>query len=63
MVNVLEWVGYALIIVGIIYGLVGQKFVKLRWFVFKDRSMIRQYLIGLILTLLGIGCLYIVGLI
>lgn len=60
---ILEWLGYGLIFIGIFFGIIGQKWVKVRLFIFKDHSMFKQYALGLILTLTGIACLYLAGII
>ncbi|HCM88828.1 MULTISPECIES: hypothetical protein [Vagococcus] len=57
----LKLIGLALVTLGIIFGVLGKLFVKTRLFIFRDSSMLKQFITGFILMIIGVVFLYLSG--
>lgn len=57
----LKLIGLVFITLGIILGVLGKLFVKTRFFIFKDTSMVKQFIAGFILMIIGVVFLYLSG--
>lgn len=53
--------GFICAIIGIIFAFLGQTWVKTRIIIFRDLSMIRQYIYGVIFLLLAVFFFYLGG--
>ncbi|RHH69143.1 hypothetical protein DW196_07500 [Vagococcus sp. AM17-17] len=54
-------IGFIAIIIGIIFGILAQSWVKTRLLLFRDTSMVKQYIISIIFIMIGIYFFYISG--
>ena len=54
-------IGFIAVIIGMIFAVLAQSWVKTRLFIFKDTSMIKQYIIGFIFLMIGVFFLYLSG--
>ena len=54
-------IGFLAVIIGMIFAVLAQSWVKTRLFIFKDTSMVKQYIIGFIFLMIGVFFLYLSG--
>lgn len=54
-------IGFIAVIIGMIFAVLAQSWVKTRLFIFKDTSMVKQYIIGFIFLMIGVFFLYLSG--
>jgi len=54
-------IGFIAIVIGIIFGILAQSWVKTRLLLFRDTSMVKQYILGIIFIMVGTFFFYISG--
>ncbi|MGY3703803.1 hypothetical protein BW731_03175 [Vagococcus martis] len=54
-------IGFIAVAIGIIFGTLAQSWVKTRLLLFRDTSMVKQYIISIIFIMIGIYFFYISG--
>ena len=54
-------IGFIAITISIIFGILAQSWVKTRLLLFRDTSMVKQYIISIIFIMIGIYFFYISG--
>ncbi|MGX6969959.1 hypothetical protein [Vagococcus bubulae] len=54
-------IGFVAVMIGLVFAVLAQSWVKTRLFLFRDTSMIKQYIIGFIFLMIGAFFFYLSG--